>query len=116
MRGGVRCSNLFQEEDATSTLVEADDGFVDDLYNPEELGREALATYGFASIESKLEAKRQAKARRERKERRANWLLASVRSVLRWWWRVCYKQRAKAIGYGTTNPRYGEDASSLFML
>ena len=58
---------------------------MDDLYDPEEQGREALATYGFASIESKLEAKRLEKERKERKERRANWLLSSVRSVLRWW-------------------------------
>lgn len=69
--------------------MEADDGFVDDLYDQEELGKEALATYGFNSIESKLEAKRLEKEKKEKKQRRSNWLFESVRNVLNWWLLVC---------------------------
>lgn len=102
--------------------MEADDGFVDDLYDQEELGREALATYGFNSIESKLEAKRLEKEKKEKKQRRSNWLFESVRNVLNWWLLVCFNKQAahrkqcnrSCETHLTKN--YVEDTSSLSIL
>ena len=48
--------------------------------------KEAIATYGFSSIESRLEAKRQEQEKKEKEKKKTNWLLGKVTKVLSSWW------------------------------
>ena len=45
-----------------------------------------IATYGFSSIESRLEAKRQEQKKKEKEKKKTNWLLGKVTKVLSSWW------------------------------
>ena len=49
----------------------------------------AIATYGFSSIESRLEAKRQEQEKKEKEKKKTNWLLGKVTKVLSSWWQIC---------------------------
>lgn len=46
----------------------------------------AIATYGFSSIESRLEAKRQEQEKKEKEKKKTHWLLGKVTKVLSSWW------------------------------
>ena len=62
-----------------------DDDFVDDLFDKED-GDQALATYGFSSIESSLEKKKKEREAKQKKEKKRNWLFDKVSSAMSKWW------------------------------
>lgn len=60
----------------------------------ESTEKEAIATYGFSSIESRLEAKRQEQEKKEKEKKKTHWLLGKVTKVLSsWWYSVCHNNR-----------------------
>lgn len=62
-----------------------DDDFVDDLFESED-GDQALATYGFSSIESSLEKKKKEREEKQKKEKKRSWLFDKVSSAMSKWW------------------------------
>lgn len=79
----VKCSRFFADKKEPGIFK--DDDFVDDLFDKED-GDQALATYGFSSIESSLEKKKKEREAKQKKEKKRNWLFDKVSSAMSKWW------------------------------
>ena len=75
---------------------EQNSGFVDDIFTNEEEGDQAVACYGFSSIESRLEQKKKEKEQKQKKEKKVSfhsmfdvqigWLFGKVSNAMSNWW------------------------------
>ncbi|KAK8801294.1 hypothetical protein WA171_004440 [Blastocystis sp. BT1] len=66
--------------------IDDDSGFVDDIFENEEKGDNAITMYGFSSIESRLEKKKQEREAKQKKEKKMSWLFGKVSSAMSSWW------------------------------